>query len=950
MYAGWVFHLYLLIIRNFLGKRKGAGAAALTRIGVSYTVIHGQQNRRKIIITIRKLFGSLYTTFFTLFVVLALIAAVSVGLAMYKLFSAYITGAYEETLTRTARLVENNGAAIFSNARAIQAMKENPDERYWELAGRLASTVESYGLASVYILTQEPDGRWRFFVTDACTPENPTGGEATLIYEAPPAGFETAFAEKDFIISKPYTDKWGSFVSAYLPVIKDGEVVSVIGLDYDMNAINDERQQAIRSLVKALLLALGIAVIDSVAVAILFIKPITRGNAAIKRIAENDFSKDVEITGTGELGEMMRNLAKTQEHLKTLIGGLEADNGELVENLIRAKEEAEKANGSKSDFLARMSHEIRSPMNTIIGMSELMRTDNLDDVQQGYFRDIRAMSRSLLGTINDILDFSKIEAGKFELTPVNFSLWAVFDHLSSMNGFLARSKELEFRAARAPDVCEVIFADEIRIRQILSNLLSNAVKYTKKGFVEFSLSAAEREGRPFIVVTVRDSGLGIREENMPHLFDPFAQFDTHKNRGIVGTGLGLPIVKQILDLMGGSIEVKSVYEEGSAFTVYIPYAAGDASKIAFAAQGLPFVTAASAETLSILIVDDLDVNLSVARGFLATHKMNAAVADSGAEAIQKVKDTRFDIIFMDHMMPDMDGIETTQRIRALTENDASFTLPAPDYYTALPIIALTANAVVGAREFFLGNGMNGFISKPIVSEQLNDVLFEFLPHDKLILDEKGATEKNTPGPVTTALSELATIPGMDIEAGLKNNNNDPAMYVRTVQSTYKAVPKERAKLEDDYNKKDWKNFSIRAHALKGIFATIGHKALSETGKELEFAAKEGRIEVCENKTASFIAAMNDFIASLSPLQNMIGAHDAAPRDVEKVSASTSLVKEKIAALISACETSKARLIKSALSELTQIYEHQDIGKILDLIEDYDYDEATKLLHSLEEKV
>jgi CheY-like chemotaxis protein len=557
------------------------------------------------------------------------------------------------------------------------------------------------------------------------------------------------------------------------------------------------------------------------------------------------------------------------------------------------------------------------------------------------------MSRSLLGTINDILDFSKIEAGKLELAPVNFSIWAVFDHLSSMNGFLALANDIELRSARAPDVGEVIFADEIRIRQVLSNLLSNAIKYTKQGFVDFSLATTEIEGRSFLVGTVRDSGIGIKEENMPHLFDPFTQFDAHKNRGIVGTGLGLPIVKQILDLMGGSIEVKSVYGEGSTFTAYIPYTKGDAAQIAFDVQGHPFVSAIHAEALNLLVVDDLDVNLSVAHGYLATHGMNAGIAGSGAEALEKIKAKQYDIIFMDHMMPDMDGVETTRHIRALTEKDASFTLPSSDYYATLPIIALTANAVVGARKFFLENGMNGFVSKPIVAEQLNDILFQFLPREKVILGETPTVRGKPSACGNTALSELAKIPGMDIEAGLRCNNNDAAMYVRTLQSAYKAILKESAKFQENYDKKEWKNFSIRVHALKGIFATIGHKALSEMGKALEFAAKEGRIEVCETRTAPFIAAMNDFAAKISTFQKV---SDTASDNVEKVLGSIPEVKEKIAALISACGTSKSKLIKSALSELTQICDHKDIDKIRNLIEDYEYAEAAKILHSLEENV
>jgi anti-sigma regulatory factor (Ser/Thr protein kinase) len=307
----------------------------------------------------------------------------------------------------------------------------------------------------------------------------------------------------------------------------------------------------------------------------------------------------------------------------------------------KARKDAETANKSKDDFLARMSHEIRSPMNAIIGMSELMRTDNLDEIQQGYFRDIRTMARSLLGIINDILDFSKIEAGKMELNPVTFNIWSLLNNIGSVNRFLANSKDLEFIEERSPDVPEVIVADDIRVRQIFSNLVSNAIKYTKTGFVKIALSV---DGGA-LVFTVRDSGIGIKPDDLNRIFDPFVRTDANKNRSIGGTGLGLPIVKQLVDLMGGSLEVESEYGKGSLFRVTLPLEKGDPSKLTVGIDGVPFVKANAARMPSILVVDDLPVNLSVAQGFLATHDMQVDTAESGPEAIEKVreKSLRFDI-------------------------------------------------------------------------------------------------------------------------------------------------------------------------------------------------------------------------------------------------------------------------------------------------------------------
>jgi signal transduction histidine kinase/CheY-like chemotaxis protein len=593
----------------------------------------------------------------------------------------------------------------------------------------------------------------------------------------------------------------------------------------------------------------------------------------------------------------------------------------LSRGMLKAREEADKANQAKSDFLARMSHDIRTPMNAIIGMSELMRTDNLDPVQAGYFRDIRAMSHQLLSLINDILDFSKISAGKMELAPTHFNLRVAFDHIVSMNRFMAAAKSLDFRFSWDEALPGVIFADEMRVRQIMSNLISNAIKYTITGFVDLSLSS-NVDGQ--LLFTVHDSGIGILPENIPSLFAEFTQFDQEKNKGIQGSGLGLPIVKQLLDLMGGKIEVESIYGQGSTFRAFIPYAPGDSDKVVQALGGEPFVIAASGNAPAILIVDDLDVNLSVAQGFLFTHSIHADTALSGKEAIEKVKSKPYDLIFMDHMMPGMDGVECTELIRSLSLEDAAFTLPRDTYFKEVPIVALTANAIAGMRSMFLEHGFSDFISKPIDAKQLNSTLLEFLPQNKIELLDKAPEQEHKKSPPLmedALLRNLQAVGGLDIAEGLRLNDNDKAMYLKTLHRVIEAVPRECTHLKEEYNAGNWKDFGIRSHGLKSIFATIGAYNLSADGKKYEFAAKEGRFEECKTGGSAFIDAMEKFIGALKSAidtDKPSKAETPPSGGVEGGKPSSGNIKETIQSLIVACEEGRSKDMKRLLSKLQSL--------------------------------
>jgi PAS domain S-box-containing protein len=384
---------------------------------------------------------------------------------------------------------------------------------------------------------------------------------------------------------------------------------------------------------------------------------------------------------------------------------------------------AKASNEAKSNFLALMSHEIRTPMNAILGMSDLIKVDNLDESQLNYFRDIKLMSNSLLQIINDILDFSKIEAGMFEINPVHFNIREKLDNAASVCRFSALQKGLDFSCSVADDVPEVLYGDDIRFRQVIMNIVNNAIKYTKEGSVDIRVELAKEQGLDIVNFRVSDTGIGIKEEHLEAIFEVFRQVDGSNNRGITGTGLGLSISKNLAKLMGGDIKVKSIYGQGSEFIFTLPLKEGDASLIEKEDIG-KFVV--GSDRVNVLVVDDNEINRKVALAYLQKHSIVADYADSGMQAIEMVKSKDYDLVFMDHMMPEMDGIEATRIIRGLDG----------DKFKALPIVALTANAVSGAKEEFFEADMNDFISKPIVASHLNKVLKRWLPDDKITVVQK----------------------------------------------------------------------------------------------------------------------------------------------------------------------------------------------------------------------
>jgi CheY-like chemotaxis protein len=395
-----------------------------------------------------------------------------------------------------------------------------------------------------------------------------------------------------------------------------------------------------------------------------------------------------------------------------------------------AAEAANQANEAKSYFLSTMSHDIRTPMNAIIGMNEMILRDSHDDEILMYSENIRAAGNTLLGIINDILDFSKIEAGKMEIINVDYNCASLLNDIVNMVQRRADEKNLYFKLDVAPNIPRCLHGDEIRIKQVITNILSNAVKYTNEGGVTFVVRSSKCEDNPDYVmlhVSVEDTGIGIKKEDLDKLFVAFERIDEKKNRNIEGTGLGMAIAQRFLNMMGSSIQVESEYGRGSVFSFDLKQKVVkweslgefDTAYKSFLKEREQYKVQFVAPDARILVVDDNEINLKVFVNLLRETKIQIDTAESGNACLALFKRNFYDVIFLDHMMPDKDGIETIKEMKECTDTPNAKT----------PIICLTANAVSGMREIYINAGFDDYLTKPIDTVRLEDMLRTHLSSD-----------------------------------------------------------------------------------------------------------------------------------------------------------------------------------------------------------------------------
>ncbi|MBE5902529.1 MAG: response regulator [Lachnospiraceae bacterium] len=621
---------------------------------------------------------------------------------------------------------------------------------------------------------------------------------------------------------------------------------------------------------------------------------------------------------------------------------------ESKETEVNERLEAQQENKAKSDFLAQMSHEIRTPINAVLGMNEMIMRETDQPEVEGYARTIKSAGKSLLNIVNDILDFSKIQSGKMEIIEVDYDSGLLLRDLIELYSIPAVTKGLDFEYQISEDIPQTLCGDEYRIKQAAGNLISNAIKYTEKGFVnlqaEFVWTDKEKkEGN--LILSVVDSGIGIKSEDVPKLFQNFGRLDLQKNRAIEGTGLGLKISKQLIEMMRGTMGVQSVYGEGSIFSITVPQIAVSEEVLGNFAESMKrqeeealslrnqrTVLAPEAE---LLVVDDNEMNLQVVASLLKKTQCKVQCVSSGEECIAAVKEKKYDLILLDHMMPQMDGIEV---LHVLRDQDA----PLVDRKTK--IIVLTANAIAGAKDNYLKEGFDDYLSKPISIEELERVLMEYLPANKVSVEEGRGEEEVLSYP---DLSEY----GIDVAAGVKILDGDFDVYLEMAKVFYKDYEGKSEKINNALAECDMPSYAIYVHGLKSNARTLGAMELGELAFDEEKQSKSGNIHYIQTHVSKLMEEWDKVMKGFEVLFKEQGIsetpEDASEVEVTEAPLDETEVLDRLLLTLAHLEEFQEEEARDSMKELLSHPLAEDLQKslreALDHLYQFNYNKAFEVL-------